>query len=153
MGLIRVSDEGPGLSPTAPAARVFDRFYRGDAARTGQGTGLGLAIVRAIAEALGGAAQVRSVPGEGARLHRGGPAAPDRDTVRGRRMPSGPSGPGGGTGVPKYDQLTSVGAAAESTAEPAGPPGAKASRTGASLTVVSASSAWGSDPATMPAPA
>jgi signal transduction histidine kinase len=65
MGVIRVSDEGPGLDPSQ-ATRVFDRFYRGDASRTGQGTGLGLAIVRAIAEALGGNARVVSVPGKGA---------------------------------------------------------------------------------------
>ena len=45
---------------------MFDRFYRGDVARTGEGTGLGLAIVRAIAEALAGTASVRSHPGAGA---------------------------------------------------------------------------------------
>ncbi len=64
-GRLRVVDEGPGLSPEQ-AALVFDRFYRGDASRTGQGTGLGLSIVRAIAEALGGRASVESVPGAGA---------------------------------------------------------------------------------------
>ena len=64
-GRLRVVDEGPGLSPEQ-AALVFDRFYRGDAARTGQGTGLGLSIVRAIAEALGGRARVESAPGAGA---------------------------------------------------------------------------------------
>ena len=61
MGSVEVIDEGPGLDP-AQQARVFDRFYRGDAARTGGGAGLGLAIVRAIAEALGGTARVASVP-------------------------------------------------------------------------------------------
>jgi two-component system, OmpR family, sensor kinase len=65
MGRLQVSDEGPGLDPLA-ATRVFDRFYRGDLARTGDGTGLGLAIVRAIAEALSGTAFVRSEPGAGA---------------------------------------------------------------------------------------
>jgi two-component system OmpR family sensor kinase len=64
MGRLRVSDEGPGLDAEA-ATRVFDRFYRGDVARTGDGTGLGLAIVRAIAEALSGTATVRSAPGAG----------------------------------------------------------------------------------------
>jgi two-component system OmpR family sensor kinase len=63
--VLAVVDEGPGLDPTQ-AARVFDRFYRGDAARTGQGTGLGLSIVRAIAEALGGTARAESSPGRGA---------------------------------------------------------------------------------------
>jgi two-component system OmpR family sensor kinase len=64
MGVLEVRDRGPGLEP-AQAARVFDRFYRGDAARTGQGTGLGLSIVRAIAGALGGRARVVSALGEG----------------------------------------------------------------------------------------
>ena len=59
MGVLRVVDEGPGLTPIR-RARVFDRFYRGDRARTGAGTGLGLSIVRATAQALGGRAWVQS---------------------------------------------------------------------------------------------
>jgi two-component system OmpR family sensor kinase len=59
MGVIRVADNGPGIDP-AMASRVFDRFYRGDPARSGSGTGLGLAIVRAIASALGGTAEVEA---------------------------------------------------------------------------------------------
>ncbi|MDA8318073.1 MAG: HAMP domain-containing sensor histidine kinase [Actinomycetota bacterium] len=58
MGVLRVVDEGPVLTPLQ-RARVFDRFYRGDRARTGEGTGLGLSIVRAIVEALGGRAWVQ----------------------------------------------------------------------------------------------
>ena len=66
MGVLRVTDNGPGMDAIT-AARVFDRFYRGDPGRSGPGTGLGLAIVRAIAVALGGAAEVeQSGPGEGA---------------------------------------------------------------------------------------
>jgi two-component system OmpR family sensor kinase len=57
MGVIRVSDDGPGIDPSL-APRVFDRFSRGNPGRTGPGSGLGLAIVRAIAEALGGSAEV-----------------------------------------------------------------------------------------------
>lgn len=64
-GQCRVCDEGPGIPPEIQS-RVFDRFTRGDAARTGQSTGLGLAIVHAIAEALGGRATVASEPGKGA---------------------------------------------------------------------------------------
>ncbi len=59
MGFIQVADNGPGIAP-GEARRVFDRFYQGDPSRSGGGTGLGLAIVRAIAEALGGSAEVVS---------------------------------------------------------------------------------------------
>jgi two-component system, OmpR family, sensor kinase len=64
MGVLRVTDNGPGLDP-AIADRIFDRFYRSDPGRSGPGTGLGLAIVRAIAVALGGSAEVESGPRKG----------------------------------------------------------------------------------------
>jgi two-component system, OmpR family, sensor kinase len=63
--VVRVADEGPGLD-AEHAARVFDRFYRGSEARTGEGTGLGLSIVAALADAHGGRARVESEPGRGA---------------------------------------------------------------------------------------
>jgi len=61
---LTVEDSGPGLAPEL-AERVFDRFTRGDPARSraSGSTGLGLAITRAIAEAHGGRVGVRSVPG------------------------------------------------------------------------------------------
>jgi two-component system OmpR family sensor kinase len=65
MGVIRVSDNGPGID-AALAPRVFDRFSRGNPGRTGPGSGLGLAIVRAIAEALGGSAEVSTSAAGGA---------------------------------------------------------------------------------------
>lgn len=54
---IDVSDEGPGFAADV-ADRAFDRFARGDHARTLAGAGLGLAIVRALAEAHGGQATI-----------------------------------------------------------------------------------------------
>ncbi len=52
-----VSDDGPGFPPEI-AERAFERFTRGDPARTRGGAGLGLSIVRAIAEAHGGSAEI-----------------------------------------------------------------------------------------------
>jgi two-component system, OmpR family, sensor kinase len=56
---IHVEDRGPGFPPEF-IDRAFERFSRGDAARTGGGTGLGLAIVEAIARAHRGSAHARN---------------------------------------------------------------------------------------------
>jgi signal transduction histidine kinase len=63
---ISVSDHGIGIDP-ADLTRIFEPFYRSRAAQVAQihGTGLGLAVAKQIAEALGGALTVHSVPGEG----------------------------------------------------------------------------------------
>jgi two-component system OmpR family sensor kinase len=65
--VVEVADTGPGMAPEV-AARVFDRFYRHDAARSRArgGSGLGLAIAKGIAEAHGGTLAVSSTPGAGA---------------------------------------------------------------------------------------
>jgi signal transduction histidine kinase len=52
---VTVRDGGPGLDDEA-LDHVFDRFWRGDAARVGPGTGLGLSIVAGIAAEHGGTA-------------------------------------------------------------------------------------------------
>ncbi|MFE1427249.1 sensor histidine kinase [Streptomyces fungicidicus] len=61
---VDVLDDGPGIPPGL-LPRVFERFARGDSARTRAtgSTGLGLAIVQAVAAAHGGAVTVDSVPG------------------------------------------------------------------------------------------
>ena len=61
---LEVADAGPGFASDI-AGRAFERFTRGDRARTRGGTGLGLAIVRAIAEAHGGRA---TLAGAGVRV-------------------------------------------------------------------------------------
>lgn len=70
LAVIEVADTGPGLSPEQ-AERVFERFYRADAARTRRadgntGTGLGLAIVAALVTAHHGSVEVVETPGGGA---------------------------------------------------------------------------------------
>ncbi len=60
-----VSDSGPGI-PKDEQARIFERFYKADRARSKGGTGLGLAIARHIVEGHGGRIWVESTPGHGA---------------------------------------------------------------------------------------
>ncbi len=62
---VRISDNGEGIDPEF-IDKIFDRFTRADAARSGDAgtTGLGLPIVRAIVEAHGGSIDVQSRPGE-----------------------------------------------------------------------------------------
>jgi two-component system OmpR family sensor kinase len=66
VGTVRltVQDDGPGIDPQLKAG-LFDRFVRGDTARTTRegSTGLGLSIVRSVAHAHGGEATVESEPG------------------------------------------------------------------------------------------
>ena len=78
VAVFEVADRGPGLTPE-DAARVFERFYRADPARSrlpeqptsdglrgGVGVGLGLAIVSAIVSAHDGTVTYEPTPGGGA---------------------------------------------------------------------------------------
>lgn len=74
---VSVTDQGQGIS-AADQERIFERFYRVDAARsraTG-GTGLGLSIVKHICANLGGDVVVWSQPGQGSTFTVRLPAAP-----------------------------------------------------------------------------
>ncbi|CAN5684444.1 ATP-binding protein [soil metagenome] len=63
--MVLVRDTGTGI-PARELPRVFDRFYRGDAARSQVGgTGLGLAIARLLVEQHGGKIHARSEEGTG----------------------------------------------------------------------------------------
>jgi two-component system OmpR family sensor kinase len=75
--VVSVTDEGPGLTREA-TEHAFERFYRGDPARsrTRGGVGLGLSIVSAIVEAHGGEVRVASSEGAGATFEVRLPAAP-----------------------------------------------------------------------------
>lgn len=63
---IAVTDQGVGI-PEAERDRVFERFFRVDAARSRNtgGTGLGLAIVKHVVQNHGGDVRVWSHPGSG----------------------------------------------------------------------------------------
>jgi signal transduction histidine kinase len=63
--LLRVEDSGEGLPVEAPA-RMFERFWRADRARSGSGAGLGLAIARGLVEAHGGRIWAENRPQGGA---------------------------------------------------------------------------------------
>jgi two-component system sensor histidine kinase SenX3 len=80
---ISVTDEGPGIA--APERdRVFERFYRVDAARSREtgGTGLGLSIVKHVAAGHGGEVTLWSAEGTGSTFTLRLPAAHSADIER-----------------------------------------------------------------------
>jgi two-component system OmpR family sensor kinase len=99
--LLDVEDDGPGMTEDQ-AQRVFERFYRADAARNraSGGTGLGLAIVAGLVQAHGGTVSVRTAPGQGADFQVRLPLSPDalggneeEDEDEDPGMPGDPGGP------------------------------------------------------------
>jgi len=62
--LLEVADDGTGV-PDDDVARLFERFFRSDRARTTRGTGLGLAIVKHVIEAAGGSVEASGGQGRG----------------------------------------------------------------------------------------
>ncbi|SDJ23958.1 sensor histidine kinase, partial [Natribacillus halophilus] len=70
--LINVGVEGSGIGmESSEVERIFDRFYKGDQARTpGKGsTGLGLAIVKKIINLHDGKVEAESKPGVGTKVN------------------------------------------------------------------------------------
>jgi PAS domain S-box-containing protein len=64
MVLIEIADSGIGISEN-DLPNIFNRFYRGDSARSTPGTGLGLSIVKSAIEAHSGRIEIVSTPGNG----------------------------------------------------------------------------------------
>jgi signal transduction histidine kinase len=62
---LQVIDAGTGIDPRH-LPKIFDRFYRGDQARTGEGSGLGLAIARWIVGVHEGQIHAGNMPAGGA---------------------------------------------------------------------------------------
>lgn len=61
---IRVIDSGPGIE-AEQLPHLFERFHRGDSARTEPGSGLGLAIAKTLTESQGGTIEIDSELGRG----------------------------------------------------------------------------------------
>jgi signal transduction histidine kinase len=71
--VVTAADDGVGV-PAPSLPRLFERFYRADAARTTRGTGLGLSIVKHIVVAAGGDIDADGGPGRGLRIRATFPA-------------------------------------------------------------------------------
>jgi two-component system, OmpR family, phosphate regulon sensor histidine kinase PhoR len=71
--VLTAADDGAGV-PEDTLTRLFERFYRADAARTSRGTGLGLAIVKRVVVAAGGEVEADGGRGRGLRIRATFPA-------------------------------------------------------------------------------
>ena len=67
--VVEVADTGIGIAEEHQA-RIFERFYRVDKARSRDkgGTGLGLSIVKHLVLSFGGSVELESMPGKGTRF-------------------------------------------------------------------------------------
>ncbi|TAH37280.1 MAG: PAS domain-containing protein [Planctomycetota bacterium] len=77
--VLEVADTGHGIAPEVQP-RIFERFFRGDPARSREtgGTGLGLSIVRNLLRRMGGRIALASRPGVGSRFRVELPESPAR---------------------------------------------------------------------------
>ncbi len=92
--IFTVADTGIGI-PRSDQPRIFERFYRVDAARSREagGTGLGLAIAKHLIEVHGGRIWVESEVGEGSKFHFSVPVFdPERAAARAAVTASGGRG-------------------------------------------------------------
>jgi two-component system phosphate regulon sensor histidine kinase PhoR len=80
---VSVQDTGVGIA-AEELPRIFERFYKTDAARRSVGSGLGLAIAKHIVQAHGGVIWAESTPGHGATLSFTVPLDTTPDTMASR---------------------------------------------------------------------